>query len=135
MKTIFKYISFLMILAAVAMLVSLSGCSNDPVGTAGTSYSGYQIAIRANPDQLRSNSSDTAQIMVEVWDKHYVAVDGATVTFSVTSGKLSASTATTTKGFATVIYTSGNTDATAIIAASVENIIAKAEIVQYYTTK
>lgn len=125
------------ILGAIAILLIFSGlsCSSDPTGVTGTSASGYTMAIRANPGEVRANGTDSALVVVEVWDKNGNYVDGAAVTFSVTLGALSATTATTANGMATITYTSSSSEGTAVIAAAVENIIARAEIVQFYTTR
>ncbi len=119
----------------IALIVLNMSCSNDPVGSTGTSASGYTMAIRANPDQLRANGTDTALIVIEVWDKNGNYVNNANVTFSVSLGTLSSSTATTSNGVAVVTYTSSTYEGTGIVAAAVENIISKAEIVQFYTTR
>lgn len=123
---------------ATIILVSfafLSGCSSDPVGTTGTSISGYSMAVRANPGEVLSNGSDTALIVVEVWDENGNYVDGEQVTFAVTLGSLESDSVTTSNGVAINTYTSTNTDGMAIVTAAVENIVTKIEIVQYYTDK
>ena len=110
-------------------------CSSDPTDSTGTSVSGYTIAMRANPGEVRANGSDTSLILVEVWDRNGNYVDGETVTFSVTLGTLESDTAATSDGVATNIFTSSTIEGMAIVAASVENIVSKVEIVQYYTTR
>jgi len=118
-----------------AGMLFLLGCSSNPTGTTGTSVSGYTMAIRANPGEVRANSSDTALIIVEVWDSNGNYVDGENVTFTSTLGTLESNIVETVNGVATNTYKSSGTDGMAIVAASVENIVSKAEIVQYYTTK
>ena len=116
--------------------IFLSGCSSDPTGTTGTSASGYSMAIRANPGEVRSNGTDSALVVVEVWDENGNYVTGETVTFSVSLGTLANSTVTTANGVAVNTFTSSATsDGMAIITAAVENIVAKAEIVLYYTSR
>lgn len=117
----------------VLSILFFSGCSNDPVGTSGTSASGYSMAIKANPGEVNANGTDTALIVVEVWDANGNYVDGETVTFSSTQGSLANDTVLTVNGSAVNTYTSSTNDGMAVIAAAVENIVAKAEIVQYYT--
>jgi len=124
-------------LALLALLVifslPLTGCSSDPTGTSGTSASGYTMALRANPGELRADGSSTALVMVEVWDENGNYVDAETVTFSTTLGALANATVTTTNGVAINTFTSSTSEGMAVIAAAVENIVAKAEIVQFYT--
>lgn len=121
-----------MILIAFAFV---SGCSHDPVGTTGTSISGYTMAVRANPSEIRANGSDTALIVIEVWDENGNFVDGETVNFAVTSGSLESDSVTTKNGVAINTFTSASADGMAVVTASVENIVVKVDIVQYYTTR
>jgi hypothetical protein len=120
---------------AAIFLLAVMGCSSDPTDSTGTSVSGYTIAMRANPGEVRANGSDTALIVVEVWDRNGNFVDGETVTFSVTLGNLASDTATTSSGVAVNTFTSSSSEGMAIVTAAVENIVSKVEIVQYYTTR
>lgn len=114
-------------------IMFMSGCSHDPAGSTGTSVSGYTMAVKANPGEVLANGSDTALITVEVWDSNGNYVDGETVTFSSTLGSLKNDTLTTSNGVAINTFTSSTSDGMAIVAAAVENIVAKVEIVQFYT--
>jgi len=118
---------------ALILPIIIIGCSHDPVGTTGTSVSGYTISSKANPGEVRANGSDKALVVVEVWDQNGNYVDGETVTFSSTLGTLANSTVTTSNGVAVNTYTSSSSVGMGIIVASVENIVTKIEVVQYLT--
>jgi adhesin/invasin len=90
--------------------------------------------MKANPGEVRANGTDTALVVVEVWDSNGNYVDGETVTFSATLGSMEEDTVTTNNGVAVNTYTSSSEDGMAIVAAAVENIVTKVEIVQFYTS-
>ena len=127
--------SKLVIAIFLVSLTFLAACSSDPTGTSSSSVSGYSMAVRANPGEVKANAADTALIVVEVWDDNGNYVDGEAVTFSVSNGTLANATVTTSNGVATNTYTSSATEGMSIIAASVENIVTKVQIATYYTTR
>jgi len=82
------------------------------------------IALTAIPNNLTADGISTSTIRALVTDGHGNAVDGETITFTITSGTgtLSEPTATTSGGIATVIYTASTTAALAnIITAEATN--------------
>jgi hypothetical protein len=135
LKRISKISLLIAITAMLFMLIVITSCSHDPVGSTGTSVSGYTMAVKANPSELRANGDDTALIVVEVWDENGNYVDGELVRYATTLGSLENETSTTSDGVAVNVYESSEEDGMAIVTVAVENIVTKVEIVQYYTSR
>ncbi len=82
------------------------------------------ISLTATPNNLTADNTSTSTISALVTDVNSNAVaDGETITFSVTAGTgtLSALTATTSEGVATVTYTASTTTGTETITAQATN--------------
>ncbi|MCD6266247.1 MAG: Ig-like domain-containing protein, partial [Deltaproteobacteria bacterium] len=82
------------------------------------------ITLTATPNNLTADASSTSTIKALVTDAQGNAVaDGETISFSVTTGTgtLSAPTATTTSGGATVTYTASRTAGTETVTAEAAN--------------
>ncbi len=81
------------------------------------------ISLQADPSNLTADGSSTSTIRAFVTDAHGNAVPGETISFSVSkgTGMLSAPTATTSAGLATVIYTASKVVGTETIRAESTN--------------
>ncbi|MBU2489376.1 MAG: Ig-like domain-containing protein, partial [Proteobacteria bacterium] len=96
-------------------------------------YSGSQgvgeVTLTAGKDEIVANGVDRTRLDVKVYDTSgNLAPDGTQVTFESTAGTLSALTASTLNGLATVYLTSTTSLGNASVTASAEGVSAKATI-------
>lgn len=113
-----------LIMLYFALLFLLSGCggSKDAVTSSSSSSSSSttpviatpaSIKLSASPISVKSDDSSTATITATVLDSSNAAIQGLTVTFSATGGKLSAASAVSdASGRAQVTFSSGTVDQT-----------------------
>lgn len=89
----------------------------------------YGLDLDANPSSIPADGSSTSNLVAYVFDNLGNPIeDGTTVNFSSTLGTLSATSATTNGGWASVTLTSGTVTGTAIVTANVEAAEAKAYV-------
>jgi adhesin/invasin len=87
----------------------------------------YGMDISADPRNIPADGQTSSRVMVYVYNHHNNPVsDGTVVSFSTTAGTLSADSASTSGGWATVFLTSGTTPTTAEITATVYSTVARA---------
>jgi adhesin/invasin len=107
----------------VATVIATAGGVSGSVTVTFVPSAVNAISLSATPNNLTADGTSTSTIRAFVTDVDNNAVEGEVITFRVTSGTgvLSAATATTAAGVATVTYTASSTPGTETITAESTN--------------
>ena len=120
-------VSVSLISGTTAGSATVTATSNSVTQSVTVTFTGTvvgSIAVTATPSTLTADGKSTSEIRAAVKDAQGNPIaDGETITFTITSGSgtLSASSAATTGGYATVTYTAGSAAGSVIIEARAQN--------------
>jgi len=120
-------VSVSLISGTTAGSATVTASSNNVTQSITVTFSGTVVAnitVTATPGTLVADGASTSEIRAEVTDAQGNPIaDGEEITFTIMSGTgaLSAQSATTSGGFASVTYTAGNTPGNVVIRAMAAN--------------
>ena len=114
MKCNHAKISILTLILMAFLSLQMMGCHNESRSDDKDDYSGPQahsLSLSISQVSVQSDNSDTCSITATVLDENNAAIEDVPVSFSTTSGQLSAPMVTTdTNGQSEVLFSSGTAD-------------------------